>query len=339
MGVAAAVGAAAIWACTAALMGSQARRLDSITISGVRAVCAGVFFVALVFAAGKGGEVAGMSAWTIAQLSLSALIGLTLGDTLYVMSIATLGMNRAYPIGIGLWTFFAFVLSAVLLDEHVGLATVVGAALVLLGVYVVATRGRADAARAAPLEPVVEELAPTPVVEDPLPVIAGGAVDAPPASEILPAGPAPLAAVAPRSVATGLACIAVAGLFWAIATVWLRDAAAGFDAIAVGAVRIPTAAVLLGSAAFAYRPSAVRRRTVPRRSLGILAIAGIAGTGVAGLLFIYAVQEAGAGKTAVLSSMSPLFALPIGALFLGERITRWLAAGTALAVTGVVLLA
>lgn len=73
--------------------------------------------------------------------------------------------------------------------------------------------------------------------------------------------------------------------------------------------------------------------------MSVLTIAGVVGTGVGSLLFIYAVQEAGAGKTAVLSSISPLFALPLSVLFLGEKITRWLLLGTALAVVGIILLA
>jgi len=40
----------------------------------------------------------------------------------------------------------------------------------------------------------------------------------------------------------------------------------------------------------------------------------------------------------VLSSTAPLFALPLGLIFLGERVTRSALAGTALAVTGVALI-
>ena len=56
------------------------------------------------------------------------------------------------------------------------------------------------------------------------------------------------------------------------------------------------------------------------------------------LLLIIAVQDIGAGETAVLVSLSPLFALPLAAVFLGERVTPWLVVGIVLAVGGVILL-
>jgi drug/metabolite transporter (DMT)-like permease len=72
--------------------------------------------------------------------------------------------------------------------------------------------------------------------------------------------------------------------------------------------------------------------------MGVLAFAGVAGTGFGSLLYIYAIQEAGAGRTAVLSALSPLFALPLSAIFLKEPITRWVAVGTVIAVAGILLL-
>ncbi len=71
----------------------------------------------------------------------------------------------------------------------------------------------------------------------------------------------------------------------------------------------------------------------------MLTIAGVVGTGAGSLMYLYALQEIGAGKAAVLSSSSPLFALPLGAIVLKEPITRWVAIGTLLAVTGIGLLA
>ena len=38
------------------------------------------------------------------------------------------------------------------------------------------------------------------------------------------------------------------------------------------------------------------------------------------------------------SAISPLFAVPLGAIFLKERLTLWLVAGVAVAVAGIVLI-
>jgi drug/metabolite transporter (DMT)-like permease len=70
--------------------------------------------------------------------------------------------------------------------------------------------------------------------------------------------------------------------------------------------------------------------------LGIAA-AGLAGTAFGSLMYVYAVVTAGAARTAVLSATSPLLALPLSMVFLGERFTRRIGAGTVLCVAGIVL--
>ena len=332
MGAIAAVAAAGIWAISAALMGSQASRVDALSISVIRAVWAALFFVVLVFATGNYTEIGEMDAWTIAELIGSAVIGLALGDTLYVVSISLLGMNRAFTISIGLFAVFSFGLSAAVLGESIGVATIIGAGLVLAGVGLVASYGRDTTAAVEVEEPSME------ATREPgaPPPIAGGSgevkLDARTTVRL------PWVGVVPR-FRVGVVVVALAAVFWAIATVSLRDAAEGFGAISVGALRIPAAAGFLSAVALTQSRTSLRKRSVSRRSWGVLTVAGIVGTGVGSLLFIYAVQEAGAGKTAVLSSVSPLFALPLAAIFLGERITRWLVLGTGLAVIGIVLLA
>jgi len=55
--------------------------------------------------------------------------------------------------------------------------------------------------------------------------------------------------------------------------------------------------------------------------------------------FLQSVTLAGAGRAAVLTATSPLFAVPFSVLFLGEPAGWRLAAGTLCSVIGVVLLA
>lgn len=336
MGVAAAIASAAVWALTAAMMGSQTSRVDALSISAIRAFWAAIFFVILLFASGENGEIGGMSTWVMVQLVLSAVIGLSIGDTLYVTSIARLGMNRAFTISVGLFTVFSFALSAALLGESVGVLTVLGAGLVLLGVYVVAYFGRGAAA----VEVGGADEASggggnsTPIAGGSGTVVAEQIVHKPTRR-----GRRPFPPSGRGPFVLGFAAVAVAALAWAIATVWLRDAADGFGPISVGSLRIPAAGGFLIVVTMSQSRTTLRRRAVPRRSLLVLSLAGLIGTGVGSLLFIFAVQEAGAGKTAVLSGMSPVFGLMLGAVFLGEPITRWVLGGTGLAVSGIILLA
>jgi drug/metabolite transporter (DMT)-like permease len=56
------------------------------------------------------------------------------------------------------------------------------------------------------------------------------------------------------------------------------------------------------------------------------------------LLFLVAIQYAGAGKAAVLTSCAPLFGLPLSARYLKERVTARILWGTGLVVTGIFFL-
>ena len=232
-----------------------------------------------------------------------------------------LGVNFAYPAGLGLFALFSFLLSVIFLGETVTWDTALGSALVLAGVYVVLLYGR--------------ETAPTPA---PAPLTAQQRGTDAAAADRTPGPTTALRARMPGRVAIGLLLLLITAVSWAAGTVWLRDVSEGFDAAAVGLVRIPSALVTIGAVAFLTPGSSLRRRTVSRRSHGVLAVEGLLGAGIGSLLLIFAVQNIGAGETAVLVSLSPLFALPLAAVFLGERVTRWLVVGIVLAVAGIILL-
>jgi drug/metabolite transporter, DME family len=298
-GVVAAIGAAAAWATSSTLMATQAARMDSGSISAIRLAWAAIFFTVVLFAAGQQGEVRDMGWVDGSQLILSALLGLAIGDTLYVAAIGMVGMARAFTIALGTFTVLAYAFSIVFLGERVTWAVLVGSALVLAAIYLVALRGRP---RSTAME---DELA---------------------------------RQLTARRATIGLAIVLIAGACWAGASVWTRSVSIDYGTLAVGSVRLPAAALLVTTYVAFNGASSVRRRAVSKRSAVVLAVAGIIGTGFGSLLYLYALKEIGAGRAAVLSSMSPLFALPLGWLVLKERITVWVAVGTVVAVCGIVLL-
>jgi drug/metabolite transporter (DMT)-like permease len=87
----------------------------------------------------------------------------------------------------------------------------------------------------------------------------------------------------------------------------------------------------------------VRRGSVPLstwlrgRSLKAIVAVGVFGVVSTGL-FLECIALAGAGTAAVLSATSPIFAVPVSIVFLGERGSWRVAVGTTLSVVGVVLL-
>jgi drug/metabolite transporter (DMT)-like permease len=76
-------------------------------------------------------------------------------------------------------------------------------------------------------------------------------------------------------------------------------------------------------------------RPLTPRSIGIVAAAGVLGTGLGSILFIYAVADIGAAKTAFLTTSAPVFALPMGVIFLSEKLTARTLLGTAVTIAGI----
>jgi drug/metabolite transporter (DMT)-like permease len=134
----------------------------------------------------------------------------------------------------------------------------------------------------------------------------------------------------------GLLFAVGAALAWATATVWLRGQQGNLDAIGAASLRIPAASVAVwATIAFTGGAAPATIRQLTPRSVAVVAAAGLLGTGLGSVFFIYAVEQIGAAKTAFLTTSAPVFALPMGVLFLSEKITPRVIAGTVLTIAGI----
>jgi drug/metabolite transporter, DME family len=142
--------------------------------------------------------------------------------------------------------------------------------------------------------------------------------------------------LARRDLIRGVAMGVGTAMFWGLASVLLSIGLRNINAIVANSVRVPVVVLLcLGAAAGRGQLRNVRR--LSWRTLGLLALGGILGWSIGGSLFVVAVQLAGPSKVAIISASSPLFAVPLGMLFLHERPTRYTLAGTLLSVLGIAL--
>jgi drug/metabolite transporter (DMT)-like permease len=151
--------------------------------------------------------------------------------------------------------------------------------------------------------------------------------------------PAAGAATAPgrKPYWIGVAMAAVAAVSWSCSTLALRPALELVDIPTASAIRMPLVSGLLWM-------TAARVGVLPKlqhlrgRALVAVIVTGLTTVG-ATAFFLGSVALAGAGRAAVLTATSPLFAVPFSILFLGESGSWRVAVGTACSVIGVVLLA
>ena len=342
IGIAAALGGAFVWALSGALIASQTARLDPFSISFIRAVWALLFFVAALFVLGADGDIGRMSAGDLAQLIGAGFIATGLAETIYAVAIPFLGFTRMFTIVTGLNVFFAFVFGAIFLDDPITMEMGIGSVVMLAGVYLVALYGRP---RERPAAASVTPGRRFPMAwrrrASALPIAGAGP---PPVAEPLPTGHdgsgAPVTKRFPHHrVAIGLALALTMGVMWGAVPVWIRSASEGFDASAVGLVRMPFIVVFLGLVAGLPRGSNLRRWDIPLPSQAALAVSGAVGTGLSTLLIIVSVQHISAGEFHVLFSTAPLFGMLLAVIFLRERVTSWALIGALLVLGGIALIA
>ena len=240
------------------------------------------------------------------------MIGFTIADPAYVRTLSLVGMQRTYPTTVALFILFTTLGGVLILGEHLTAGLVAGGTLIVGGTYLIVVRP-GDARPSPPTEEIP-------------------ALD-PRASTLAVAVPARTA----RQGLEGRALLVAVPLLWTIASLWLAGSRGDLGAISAAAVRIPAATVLLTMLIVATRPDDLRAATADRRDVIAIGAAGIAGIAIGSLLYIVALIEAGAARSAVLSASSPLFAMPLAVLFLREQLTARVLIGTLISVGGIVL--
>jgi drug/metabolite transporter (DMT)-like permease len=265
-------------------------------MSAIRSATASLLLFGLLIATWGFAQYDDMTAITGLSMAGSGIMGQALGDTLYINALGRLGVNRSFPITNSAYPFLTFLLAVLILGEDIRWTTPIGGALIVAGItWIVLEQRRADA----------------------------------------------LADVRADAMA-GVVFAVLAASAWSLATIWLRGQQGDLDAIGAATIRIPAASAatiatvaLMSGASRASRASRPVARRTSRQSIAVIAAAGILGTGVGSVLFIYAVENIGAAKTAFLTTSAPLFALPMGMLFLAERLTPRELLGTALTIAGI----
>jgi drug/metabolite transporter (DMT)-like permease len=140
----------------------------------------------------------------------------------------------------------------------------------------------------------------------------------------------------PERLGFGVGTAAVAAAAWAVSTVMLKAPLHEIEPLTAQAVRLPLASALLFLTPWARGAGAALRGAGrgPLVRIGVLSLV----TAASSVLFVASLKYAGVTVGAVLSSTAPLFALPLGVVFLGERASPWTVLGVLVAVAGIVVL-
>ncbi len=288
-----ALGCAFIWALSAVFTKSLAPKFHPLSLNFLRCLGASILLWGLIPLYPGVPSLFQAPASSLLYLEISALLGICLGDTIYIKALNLINANLAFPLAQSSMPLFTLAAAVLFLGETMSWFLGLGAGLVIGGSYLIANPGRPG----------------TP-------------------SRVVPPHP---------KKGLGISLILVASACWTVSISLLKLGLQGVNPILANGVRLPLAALILALLAWRKGENS-RSGQAGVRDACLGAFSGALSFGVGGILFILAIQYAGAGKAAVLTSSAPLFGLPLAALYLKERVTLRICSGTALVVAGIFFL-
>jgi len=128
----------------------------------------------------------------------------------------------------------------------------------------------------------------------------------------------------------------LAALAWGVSVVALRVPLDEIDPVSAQAIRLPVGALILWVTPWALRGVPALMRGGWPLFWRLVALACV--TAISAVMYGASVKYAGVAVATVLSSTAPLFAVPLGIVFLGERLPALALIGTAVTVLGIIVL-
>jgi drug/metabolite transporter, DME family len=142
LGELAALGAAICWAIAPILYRRALFSASPMSANIVRCATNAAVMLVLLFGLGWAGAFARLPLEVVLLTVVSGLIGLGLGDTLYLYALKSVGVSRAVPLA-ATYPLFSLLWFTVLLGQPLAWTAAVGAVVILLGIWLL-SRERGD---------------------------------------------------------------------------------------------------------------------------------------------------------------------------------------------------
>jgi drug/metabolite transporter (DMT)-like permease len=133
-----ALACAVLWAFSSILLKSMAGKFDSMVLNFLRCLAASIALWGIIpFSPGI--QALWQAPWnSILYLILSAVIGIAVGDTIYFRGLKLINISIAFPIAQSTLPLFTIVAAVLFLGETITWPMLLGTALVLVGIYLIA---------------------------------------------------------------------------------------------------------------------------------------------------------------------------------------------------------
>ena len=140
IGELAALAAAFCWTLSPILYKVALSDAKPISANISRSISTTIFLFACLGVSGKLWDLVTLQRDALLLACLSGVIGLCLGDTMYMLSLSLIGVSRAVPIGC-VYPLFTMLFATLFFNEQVTLFLLMGAILIVVGIWLVSQEG------------------------------------------------------------------------------------------------------------------------------------------------------------------------------------------------------
>lgn len=149
VGVGVALLTALAWAGSSTILKFLAGKIDTLSLNMLRLWVGSTILLSFVFLSGRGDDFIHTPLQPLLFVVTSGLIAIAVGDTIYIKSLTFIDVSRAFPIGQCTFPVLTMFVAIFLLAEPFTWSNMVGAFLVVVGLYLVAVLGKRATASSA----------------------------------------------------------------------------------------------------------------------------------------------------------------------------------------------
>jgi drug/metabolite transporter (DMT)-like permease len=132
------------WAGSSTILKYLSSRIDAISVNTMRLWVGSVVLLALVFLSGRSADILQTHFWPILIVAVSGILSNAAGDTIYIKSLSYLDVSRSYPISQSTFPVLTLVVAIFILNESFTWFNILGAAFVLVGIFMIVRNNKTN---------------------------------------------------------------------------------------------------------------------------------------------------------------------------------------------------
>ncbi|MEM2178872.1 MAG: EamA family transporter [Candidatus Methanomethylicaceae archaeon] len=272
------------WTFSAALYKIALKDTEPLIANIIRIILTSISLILICFLLNKLNELFIFSLLPLFYIILSSLIGLGLGDLIYMYSLDSIGVSRAVPIS-SIYPLFTILFSFLFFNERISLIVFIGALIIVLGIWILYKGEKTNYS----------------------------------------------------SNKKGYFAAILCAILWGLSISLMGEALKFLDSLIVNTLRTIVLSIFF---IFLMIFNNIRRKifNMKFRTCFILGLAGFIALGLGWISLSIGLILIGAAKAVPISSITPLFSLIIGKMFLKEKIGINIVIGAIIIFIGVIFI-